>query len=146
MAQLADAISFVSAREIERNENAHIASLSGLQDELGAWYISHTGGAEVSAANVQPFIEFCRGKGVPHLPAKPTTVAAFVLEHTALGQSDKIRELVAAIEILHDLNGYANPAATSLVRFALDRMAPIEPPRSWPKEHKLLFTALPVEI
>lgn len=147
MAQLAEAIQYVNAAEIAKNENALVASLSGLQDELGAWYLAHTGGAEVSATSLQPFIEFCHSKGVPHLPARPSTLAAYVLEQAALGkQPDKVRELVTAIEVLHDLNGHANPAATSLVRFALDRMAPIEPPRSWAKEEKLLFTALPPEI
>ena len=147
MSALAETIQYVSARETEKAEAILAATLRNLQDDFAAWCTEHGTIAGVNPSSLQSFTQFCLANKVPYLPCRPTTLAAFIQSQIADGiKPEKIRSIVSAIESLHDQNGYGNPAATSLVRFALDRMAPIEPPRSWTASEKILFTVLPAEI
>ena len=58
---------------------------------------------------------------------------------------DKISAALSAIEALHNAASLGNPIATPIVRSATSAST-IEPPRSWAKNEKKLFTELPVEI
>jgi hypothetical protein len=147
MSQLADTIAFVSARETERAEAALAATLHGLRDEFAAWASAHSASVDTNPPSLKPFDQFCLANCVPPLPCRPSTLAAFILAEIARGtKAEPIRSMVAAIDTLHDRNGFASPASTSLVRFALNRMKPVSPPRSWTAEEQALFIALPAEI
>jgi hypothetical protein len=94
-----------------------------------------------------PFIQWCAAANVRHLGATPATCAAFILSQAKVGIApERIVAEAAAIEKLHDQYNLANPLQTRTARFALDQVLKIEPPRSWPKEEKAMFTHLPVQI
>lgn len=147
MSGLAETIQYVSAKETERYETALAATLQPLRDEFSAWASAHAPSAELNPPSLQSFTQFCLAHSVPHLPAKPATLAAFILAQIESGvKPELIRSIVSAVETLHDRNLCANPSAHSLVRFALDKLKPVSPPRSWTGEEQALFVALPPEI
>lgn len=78
------------------------------------------------------------------LPARPTTVAAFIRWQQDLGVKEQITlETLSAIEVLHDVSGMANPVVTLVVRAVFDWLLPIEPPRAWTKDEKEQFKFYP---
>ncbi len=79
-------------------------------------------------------------------PARPAVLAGFVVELSAIMPSAELIQAVADIADWHLLFGLANPAATPIVLAALNEIATIEPPRSWPKEQKRRFRALPHDL
>jgi hypothetical protein len=94
-------------------------------------------------AALSAFSNWCDAKGVRFLPARPATVAQFVLENACLG-IDAVSEVVDHIADMHEAAGLANPVATWIVAEAMDRVSSdTETPRSWPKEHKWRFAQLP---
>lgn len=98
-------------------------------------------------AHLRDFLSWCASNGVRHCPAKPTTVAAWIVSLPENGgNQDRILATLAAIELLHDQHGKPNPVATAIVKFALDRVVHIDPPRSWPKPDKISFALLPADI
>jgi hypothetical protein len=90
---------------------------------------------------------WCTAKGIPAFRAKSTTIAAWIVSETDRGVDEKrIRGTLSEIELAHDIAGYPNPCAGLWVRFALSRMSgAVEPPRSWNKSEKMMFTGLPFE-
>ena len=93
------------------------------------------------------FSKWCAVKQVRRLPAKPKTVAAFVLEQDALGvPAQQIISILNAIELSHDRHSLSNPTATAIVRAALGQVVKIEPPRSWSKEEKVEWAQLPPDV
>jgi hypothetical protein len=95
--------------------------------------------------HLAPFIEWCRVANVRHAPAKPITIAAYILDQAG-AKPVRLMEQIGAIESLHAHFGFANPVATLLVRFAIADVLNIEAPQSWRQAEKLLFAALPEEI
>jgi hypothetical protein len=90
------------------------------------------------------FMEFAKERCCRAIPARPTTIAAFVVHEHGLGTpAQQILSLLEAIEAHHNHHGLANPNATAIVRLALDNVIHVEPPRSWPKEDKVRFGMLP---
>jgi hypothetical protein len=99
-------------------------------------------------AYLRDFLSWCASNGVRHCPAKPTTVAAWIVSLPENGgNQERILATLAAIELLHDRHGKPNPVATAIVRAALDRVIKVDPPpRSWPKPDKISFALLPADI
>ena len=95
-------------------------------------------------AALAPFLKWCASQNVRHCPAKPTTVAAFVMQMHA--DEERLLEVLGAIERMHDAHGLPNPTATAAVNAACDSTITIRPPRSWPREDKLRFDRLPAAI
>src|SRR5205814_1372426 len=91
-----------------------------------------------------PFVRWCDARGVRHCPAKPATVAAFVLAEKMGTQN--LLPCLAAITATHNEHRLANPVATAIVARALARTVTIDPPRAWPKDDKALFLLLPADI
>lgn len=89
------------------------------------------------------FKAWCEQKAVTPFPARPASVAYFVLDNVLLG-IDQIEKVIASISAVHD--GVADPTISPLVSAALNHVSPIDPPRSWPKEHKQRFLSLPREL
>ncbi len=75
-------------------------------------------------------------------PAFPALVADFLntLPDDALGQASD------AIQAIHDSVGAPNPVASFGVRAILERRLRTECPRSWTKEDRIAFAAVPPEI
>jgi hypothetical protein len=77
---------------------------------------------------------------LPALPARPATVAFFVLDNVALGLS-RLLAVLEAIAAVHE--GAADPTLSPVVAAALAKVAPVPSPRSWPKAAAAQFVALP---
>ena len=94
--------------------------------------------------HVQIFIAYCASKGVRHCPAKPTTVAAFVVSNGE--NQERLLTLLASITRLHFLHSIGDPVGTAIVQKALEQVVQIEPPRSWNKGERAQFLTLPVGV
>ena len=93
------------------------------------------------------FNKWTASKSARRLPAKPVTVACYVLDQAALGvPAQQILAQLDAIERAHDRHSLSNPVRTAVVRAALETIIKVDPPRSWPKEDKVLFAQLDPEI
>jgi hypothetical protein len=93
------------------------------------------------------FLAWAKEKCVRACPARPSVVAAYVLQEHGLGTpAQQILAILESIVAFHDHHSAPNPAATAVVRHALGEAIHIEPPRSWPKEDKVLFATLPPDI
>lgn len=90
------------------------------------------------------FVEFAKQKCVRACPAKPTSVAAFVIDKHSDGvPAQQILALLEAITAAHNCHGnLADPCAAQIVRQALSETIRTNPPRSWPAADKLLFATL----
>lgn len=89
------------------------------------------------------FKSWCERNDITPYPARPASVAYFILDNRVLG-IEALQKVVESISAVHD--GIADPTLSPAVSAALDHVAPIEPPRSWPKEHKARFLALPRDL
>jgi hypothetical protein len=94
------------------------------------------------------WLAWAREKCVRACPAKPSSVAAFVVHEHALGTpAQQIISLLEAIAKFHDHHNASCPCATSIVRTALDEIViGVEAPRSWSKEEKIEWALLPPDI
>ena len=90
----------------------------------------------VNAVAVDAFLAWCEKKGVRSCPVRPAVLARYALD----GGDEK---QIANIGDWHTSIGLANPAMTPIVSMALEKLKPVEHPRSWPKEHWPRFAALP---
>ena len=98
---------------------------------------------DLDQAHEANFIAWCADNGVRHCPAKPATVAAYLMENRA--QHDLLLDTLAAIGRLHDKFNLANPGATAIVRTVLELSLDDKPPR-WKKHEQELWASLPAEI
>lgn len=133
------ALATARAADWSANERSIAATVA---EQLGEFPRS-TDGAERKR-----FVEFkrwCDGKRVCSCPARPATVALFVLESVRLSVAS-LAELLDAIACEHHAAGLANPVTTWVVSEALGHVWEIEPPRAWPKEQKTRFAALPLDV
>jgi hypothetical protein len=93
------------------------------------------------------FIEWCQARSVRRCPAKPTTVAAFVLHQKEVGvKAEHILATLTVIEKHHDLHNIANPVRTAIVSTALERVVNEGRPRSFTKEESRDWWSLPPMI
>jgi hypothetical protein len=93
------------------------------------------------------FLKWTEAKGVRSLPAKPGTVAAWILDATDLGMSvANVLAILDAVEQAHSASGLSNPVRCSLPRLALEQIIKVDPPRSWPIQQKAEWGLLPIEI
>jgi hypothetical protein len=153
MAALSDLLAQQRANEIAAAENALVAEVNSAAGarEFAEEYLkpelTDTDAQREAQERLDVFSHWCVSKGVPSLPAKPYTIAAYIISRQGLGVAEtKVRSTIEAIERAHDIAGLPNPVATFAVRFALSKYATIEPPRSWDKHGKLLFAGLPLEV
>ena len=94
------------------------------------------------AAIPAAFSAWSEERGVSALPARPASVALYVLQNRHVGLSDLV-ELVDQIGAAHVATGMADPTTTYPVPAMLSKIAAINPPRSWPPEEKQRFLSLP---
>jgi hypothetical protein len=91
------------------------------------------------------FLGFCQQNGVPALPARPSTCALFCLQHQEFG-ADALVGVMAGVARAHLAAGVADPTSDWQVNAVLQRIVRCVPPRSWPKEKKLEFMRLPIDL
>ena len=151
MGQLSDLIAQAKANEIEQAQNAlaqQLDTIAGAREFAEKYFgpLTDPEHKRRAASRLEPFTLWCAAKGVPALPARSTTVAAWIISETDRGVDEKqIRGTLSEIELAHEVLGL-NPVATFWVRFALSKMSgAIEAPRSWNKSEKAMFTGLPFE-
>ncbi|MCK1304702.1 MULTISPECIES: hypothetical protein [unclassified Bradyrhizobium] len=91
------------------------------------------------------FVAWCEQKGVASLPARPASIALYVLESRHLG-IDHFARMVVEISRCHLRRGQADPTSGYPVSAALNHLAKIEAPLSWPKAMRPRFGELPYEL
>ncbi len=91
------------------------------------------------------FARWCELNGVSFCPAAPEMVARFVADCAALG-IERLWPAVQEISRLHIAAGLADPTLGGLAAKAISDVAGIDPPRSWPDNHKQGFQLLPYDV
>jgi hypothetical protein len=91
------------------------------------------------------FAEWCAGRQVSALPTRPATVALFVHQNRHFGLQALV-ELVDQISAAHVARGLADPCTTYPVPAMLNKIAAINPPRSWSKAEQQRFRSLPYSL
>jgi hypothetical protein len=91
------------------------------------------------------FAKWCELNGLSACPAAPVAVARFVADCAALG-IERLWPAVQEISKMHAALGLADPTLGGVVADAVDRVAGVSPPRSWPDDRKLRFKALPYDL
>jgi Skp family chaperone for outer membrane proteins len=135
MAQLADAIRQVNARELDACEAA-LSQCIPPPPQM----------SPQQQHDVIVFVNWAETQKVRALPARPCSVAAFAQWQKDMGvPKDKITATLSAIEAMHNAASLGYPIATPIVR-TITAASTIEAPRSWTKDEKQVFTQLPVEI
>jgi len=87
------------------------------------------------------FETWAKEKGLSARPARPATVAFFVLDHPALGIA-RLLAVVESVSAVHE--GLADPASHPVVIAALNEISPSPPPpRSWAKAQWPAWSQLP---
>jgi hypothetical protein len=86
---------------------------------------------------------WCSAQGTEACPALPAAVAVYIMAHAALG-IDRLEKIVASISAVHvNVAHVADPCLSPLVSAALNQVAPIEAPHSFPGAQKAQFMQLP---
>jgi len=91
------------------------------------------------------FENWCLLHDLEPVPAAPATVAKFVADIAPMG-IEKVWPIVGEISRAHYMAGHADPTLGGPVAVAINDIAKIDPPRSWPKEQKFRFTSLPYDL
>ena len=93
----------------------------------------------------QTFVDFCNIRGARRLPAKPSTVAAFLL-YGGLTH-ERMLDALAIIGRMHDRHGLSNPTASAIVRRVLEmKLLDEPPPQSWSKSEREIWPTLRLEV
>jgi hypothetical protein len=89
---------------------------------------------------------WCRAKGIDHaFPVRPHVLAVYLIENEALGIGELMR-VVDSVSAFHVHQNASDPTLSPLVTAALDRVSPINPPRSWDAEHRAMWQRLPRDL
>lgn len=91
------------------------------------------------------FTKWCELNGVSACPAAPVDVARFVTDCAALG-IERLWPALQEISKMHAALGLVDPTLGGVVAAAIDAIANITPPRSWPVEQRLRFKTLPYDL
>jgi hypothetical protein len=91
------------------------------------------------------FSEYCERESVRKLPAKPHTVASYVLDAARMGiPPEQIFYVLESISVAHDYHGLSSPVHTAATREAIQKVgAPTDPPWGWRGEEKAAWAQLP---
>ena len=101
--------------------------------------------AQARRRDAPMFTKWCELSGISAYPAAPIAVARFVSDCAALG-IERLWPAVQEISRMHVAVGLADPTLGGVVADAIDRVARVVPPRSWPGDRKLRFKALPYDL
>ncbi len=101
--------------------------------------------AQVRRRAAPMFARWCELNGVRLCPAPPADVAKFVADCASLG-IERLWPAVQEISAVHSSLGLADPTLGGVVAAAISDVAGIDPPRSWPGDHKQRFKSLPYDL
>jgi hypothetical protein len=136
----------VSSPVIRALAQSHINEVAQHEADLAARVYKNIGRPTVTDAVVPAvFQEFCAKWKVPCLPARPTTCAGFAIQYRGLDAAELV-EIMAGISRAHQAANFADPTASFECNVVLARFVKIEPPRSWTKEDRVEFLALPATV
>jgi hypothetical protein len=79
------------------------------------------------------------------LPAAPSDVAAFVATIAPMG-IEKVWPIIGEISRAHYMAGLADPTLGGPVALAVNDIAKIKPPLSWPEDQRFRFVSLPHDL
>ena len=88
------------------------------------------------------FEKWCVLNGHKPFGASPETVARFVSDIAPMGIA-AVWDAVQEVSRAHYVHGLPDPTLGGPVAAAINDIAKIDPPRSWPAEEKLRFLTLP---
>ena len=91
------------------------------------------------------FARWCELNGVSSCPAAPAAVAKFVADCASLG-IERLWPAVQEISKAHMALGLADPTLGGVAAAAINEIAAIAPPRSWPDDRKQRFESLPYDL
>lgn len=91
------------------------------------------------------FVKWCELNRLGPCPASPVTVARFIADCAALGV-DRLWAAVQQISTMHTALGLADPTLGGLPAIAMNDVAGVQPPRSWPDRDKERFKLLPYDL
>jgi hypothetical protein len=91
------------------------------------------------------FARWCELNGVSSCPAAPAAVAKFVADCASLG-IERLWPAVQEISKAHTAFGLADPTLGGVAAAAVNDVAGLAPPRSWPDDRKQRFASLPYDL
>ncbi|MGK7057093.1 hypothetical protein AB4853_11505 [Bradyrhizobium sp. 1050_B9_N1_2] len=91
------------------------------------------------------FVAWCEQNRLASFPARPASIALFVLERKHL-EIDDLARMVVDISRYHLRRGQADPTSGYPVSAALNHLAKIEAPLSWPKAMRPRFGDIPYDM
>jgi hypothetical protein len=91
------------------------------------------------------FVKWCELNGLSPWPATPAHVAQFVADCAPLGV-ERLWPAIQEISRLHVSAGLADPTLGGVAATVISDLANIDPPRSWPGNHKQRFRSLPYDL
>lgn len=101
--------------------------------------------AQARRRDAPMFVRWCELNDVIACPAAPASVARFVSHCAPLG-INRLWPAVQDISRMHLSLGLADPTLGGPAADAMNAVAAIAPPRSWPGRFKERFRALPYDI
>lgn len=101
--------------------------------------------AQARRRDAPMFTKWCELNGISAYPAAPIAVARFVSDCATLG-IERLWPAVQEISRMHVVVGLADPTLGGGVADAIDRVARVVPPRSWPGDRKQRFKTLPYDL
>jgi hypothetical protein len=90
------------------------------------------------------FENWCALHGLQPIPSKPSDIARFISDCSQLGV-EKIWPVIEAISKAHINAELADPCC-GVVLAALNSIAGVNPPRSWPKQEQIDFASMPYPL
>lgn len=91
------------------------------------------------------FVRWCELNRLSPCPAAPVTVASFIVDCATLG-TDRLWAAVQQISKMHTTLDLADPTLGGLPATAMNDIAGVQPPRSWPDRDKERFKLLPYDL
>ena len=101
--------------------------------------------AQARSCAAPMFAKWCELNGISFCPAAPADVARFVSDCGSLG-IERLWPAVQEISRVHMSLGLADPTLGSVAADAINDVAGIDPPRSWPNDRKQRFRSLPYDL
>lgn len=99
----------------------------------------------MSETGCETFDKWCKLNDAQSMQAPPATIAKFVADVSHLG-IEKIWPMIGEISRAHYLIGLADPTLGGAVSAAINAIAKIEPPQSWPAPLRVRFQTLPYDL
>jgi hypothetical protein len=91
------------------------------------------------------FARWCELNGTSFCPAAPAAIARFVKDCAELGV-ERLWPAIQDISRLHASLGFADPTLGGAAASAINEVANVSPPRSWPDDRKQRFKSLPYDL